>query len=145
MFGGLTDVDDEGLRSESWAVFSEVVDPLPVWPITGARPVVVPHASVAAFVAGGARGLRLAGILEGAALPPFPPLGRNDVRNILPFFSGLGVREVRFGGTLRESTDEAGPSLSICGTLFERGAPYPELSFDGNGGLGGNVGRLRSV
>jgi hypothetical protein len=93
------------------------------------------HACVAAFEASGRDRSEL-GILD-AALPSLPGL---NVRNILPFFSGDGVRDFL-------SPDAAGTSVEALAVLvssLSRMDPEPELlreAMPGRMGRGGGLPR----
>lgn len=95
------------------------------------------HACVAALDASG-RDLSELGSFE----DDFPSLPGRNVRSILPFFSGEGVRDFLSAGGPGESVD----ALCVCVKLYPRVEPVPELFrgvMAGRNGSGG--GRERSV
>jgi hypothetical protein len=136
MFG----LSEVGLSLEERAeALRDVVDAVgrPKLGLLGTDEFPKPHACVAAFEASGRDRIEL-GIFD-AALPSLPGL---SVRNILPFFSGDGVRDFL-------SPDAAGASeeaLAVLPNSLSRIEPVPELLREAMAGRMGSGGGLpRSV
>jgi hypothetical protein len=125
-------LSNAGLSLEERAeAFSEVVDAVgrPRLGLLFAEADPKPHACVAAFEASGRDRSEL-GIFD-AVLPSLPGL---SVRNILPFFSGDGVRDFL-------SPDPAGASaeaLAVLANSLSRIDPVPELLREA---MAGRIGR----